>query len=44
MVFWASLRFLWMDGSATGLFFFLLGPVVHVSGMEKKEQKENKGG
>jgi hypothetical protein len=44
MVSWASLRFLWVDGSATGLFFLSSGSCCSVSGMEKEEQKENKGG
>jgi hypothetical protein len=44
MVSWASLRFLWVDGSATGLFFLSSGSCCSVSGMEKEEQKENKEG
>jgi hypothetical protein len=43
MVSWASLKFLWVDGSATGLFFYLLGPVVQYLEWRKKSRKRTRG-
>jgi hypothetical protein len=41
MVSWASLRFLWVDGSATGLFF--LSSVVQYLEWRKKSSKRTRG-